>query len=105
MAKESAWSEMLGTTSPTTPPVGHKGPARPTTSIHGFLKARLANNGGPTLTIALRAVSLAIDAIPVADCTDQSSPQPKPIIVDQRGFPRPDAGEAVYDVGAYESES
>jgi CSLREA domain-containing protein len=64
--------------------------------------AGLANNGGPTQTIALQLGSPAIDAIPVADCTDQSSP-PNQITTDQRGFARPDAGEAVCDVGAYES--
>jgi hypothetical protein len=64
--------------------------------------AGLANNGGPTQTIALRADSPAINAIPIADCTDQSSP-PKRIATDQRGFPRPDAGEAKCDIGAYES--
>jgi predicted outer membrane repeat protein len=66
--------------------------------------AGLANNGGPTQTIALQADSPAIDAIPIADCTDQSSSQNK-IAIDQRGFPRPDArGEQYCDIGAYESE-
>jgi hypothetical protein len=63
--------------------------------------AGLANNGGPTQTIALLADSPAIDAIPLAYCTDQSSP-PQPITSDQRGFPRPDCGEQVCDIGAYE---
>jgi hypothetical protein len=63
--------------------------------------AGLAKNGGPTQTIALLSGSPAIDAIPVADCTDQSTP-PKRITADQRGFPRPDAGEQVCDIGAYE---
>ncbi len=61
----------------------------------------LINNGGPTQTIALEDGSPAIDAIPLADCTDQASP-PNPITTDQRGFRRPDAGEAVCDIGAYE---
>jgi len=61
----------------------------------------LADNGGPTQTIALQSGSPAIDAIPVADCTDQASP-PNPITTDQRGFPRPDAKEQVCDIGAYE---
>lgn len=34
--------------------------------------AGLANNGGPTETIALDSESPAIDAIPFADCTDQA---------------------------------
>jgi hypothetical protein len=63
--------------------------------------AGLVNNGGPTRTIALLSGSPAIDAIPVADCTDQDSP-PDPIITDQRLFPRPDNEEDLCDIGAYE---
>jgi predicted outer membrane repeat protein len=63
--------------------------------------AGLANNGGPTKTIALQPGSPAIDAIPVEDCTDQALP-PNPITTDQRGLLRPDAGEQLCDVGAYE---
>jgi hypothetical protein len=59
----------------------------------------LANNGGPTATIALDSESPAIDATPLADCTDQNS---NPIHVDQRGALRPDPGEAGCDIGAYE---
>jgi hypothetical protein len=59
------------------------------------------NNGGPTQTIALLSGSPAIDAIPLADCTDQASP-PNRIITDQRGALRPDAGELLCDIGAYE---
>jgi hypothetical protein len=61
--------------------------------------AGLSNNGGPTQTIALVSGSPAIDAIPLASCTDQDG---NPLTTDQRGFPRPDAGENVCDVGAYE---
>jgi hypothetical protein len=61
----------------------------------------LANNGGPTATIALLPGSPAIDAIPLGYCKDQISP-PNPIITDQRGFPRPDAGESACDIGAFE---
>jgi predicted outer membrane repeat protein len=63
--------------------------------------AGLADNGGPTETIALQDGSPAINAVPIADCADQAS-APKPITSDQRGFPRPDAGEQVCDIGAYE---
>ena len=63
--------------------------------------AGLADNGGPTQTIALQSGSPAIDAIPIADCTDQASP-PNQITTDQRGFPRSDAAEQVCDIGAYE---
>jgi CSLREA domain-containing protein len=63
--------------------------------------AGLSHNGGPTKTIALLAGSPAINAIPLADCTDQPY-APNPIITDQRGFPRPEAAEANCDIGAYE---
>jgi len=69
-------------------------------NVNAKLAAGIANNGGPTETIALLMDSPAIDAIPLAACTDQTG---KRIITDQRGFPRPDAGEAVCDIGAYES--
>jgi hypothetical protein len=61
--------------------------------------AGLANNGGPTQTIALVSGSPAIDAITVASCTDQDG---NALTTDQRGFSRPDAAEAVCDIGAYE---
>jgi hypothetical protein len=61
----------------------------------------LVNNGGPTETLALTQGSPAIDAIPLADCTDQASP-PNRIITDQRGALRPAAGEVQCDIGAYE---
>jgi CSLREA domain-containing protein len=63
----------------------------------------LRNNGGPTQTIALLPGSPAIDAIPLADCTDQAS-QPNPIITDQRRFPRPDTADGNCDIGAYEHQ-
>jgi hypothetical protein len=62
----------------------------------------LANNGGPTQTMALLTGSPAIDAIPVAHCTDQASP-PNRITTDQRGFARPDEAEHVCDIGAFET--
>ena len=58
----------------------------------------LANNGGPTETMSVQSGSPAIDYIPAgvphALCTASGA--------DQRGFPRPDAGESICDVGAYE---
>jgi hypothetical protein len=64
--------------------------------------AGLANNGGPTDTIALEPNSQAVDFIPVADCTDQSA-TPAPVTTDQRGEPRPDPGNLNFcDAGAYE---
>ena len=64
--------------------------------------AGLANNGGPTQTIALEPNSQAVDFIPVADCTDQSMP-PVALTTDQRGFPRPDPGNPDFcDAGAFE---
>ncbi len=56
----------------------------------------LANNGGPTQTMALIPTSRAIDAVPVL-----SGVCPK---TDQRGVSRPDNGEQSCDIGAYEYE-
>jgi CSLREA domain-containing protein len=68
--------------------------------------AGLQNNGGPTKTIALEGNSEAVDFIPVADCTDQSSPTPLPLTTDQRGFPRPDPGNPDFcDAGAFELQT
>jgi hypothetical protein len=65
--------------------------------------AGLANNGGPTQTIALEPNSEAVDFIPAASCTDQSSPTPLPLTTDQRGLPRPDPGNPNFcDAGAFE---
>ena len=66
----------------------------------------LQNNGGPTQTIAIEPNSQALDFIPVADCTDQSSPTPLPVTTDQRGFPRPDSGNHNFcDTGAFELQT
>jgi predicted outer membrane repeat protein len=68
--------------------------------------AGLADNGGPTQTIALELDSDAVDFIPVANCTDQSSPTPLPLTTDQRGLPRPDFGNSGFcDAGAYELQT
>ncbi|HVN29367.1 MAG TPA: choice-of-anchor Q domain-containing protein [Candidatus Binataceae bacterium] len=64
----------------------------------------LANNGGPTQTIALLQGSPAIDAIPFTACLDQANPLQQ-IMVDQRGEPRPDPEDGPNgpcDIGAYE---
>jgi hypothetical protein len=53
----------------------------------------LANNGGPTMTQALGADSVAIDHIPAVDCE---------VAKDQRGQPRPETGGTMCDVGAFE---
>jgi hypothetical protein len=68
----------------------------------------LADNGGETDThsLSVSPVSPAIDAVPVADCTDQSA---VPISLDQRGTGRPQDGDgndtADCDAGAYEVPS
>jgi hypothetical protein len=56
------------------------------------LLAPLKGNGGPTMTMALGPGSAAIDA--GFGCGP----------IDQRGLPRPDAGEAACDIGAYETQ-
>jgi len=55
----------------------------------------LADNGGPTLTIALidAATNPALDAIPVADCS---------VATDQRGVSRPQPADGNCDIGAFE---
>jgi predicted outer membrane repeat protein len=58
--------------------------------------AGLANNGGPTDTIALQGNGPAIAAIPSASCTATTT--------DQRGDPRPAPGKTACDIGAYESQ-
>jgi hypothetical protein len=59
----------------------------------------LANNGGPTDTHALKAGSLAIDAVPEGACVDL---QGQPLEADQRGTERPQG--PVCDVGSFELE-
>ena len=66
----------------------------------------LGNNGGPTQTLALLQGSIAIDAVPLQECsitiTDISGHNVT-ITTDQRGDPRPDGSENACDIGAYES--
>jgi CSLREA domain-containing protein len=63
----------------------------------------LANNGGPTMTIALVTGSPAIAAIPAASCTDASG---NPLTTDQRGDVRPSQAHPNFcDIGAYEDNS
>ncbi len=57
----------------------------------------LSDNSGPTFTHALLPDSPAIDAIPVAACTD---PESNPVTTDQRGVYRPQGSAC--DIGAYE---
>jgi hypothetical protein len=59
----------------------------------------LADNGGPTETIALLSISPAIDQVPPASCTDANG---DPLTTDQRGFTRPAAGQNDCDIGAFE---
>jgi PKD repeat protein len=61
------------------------------------LLGSLQNNGGPTFTHALLALSLAIDAGDPAGCTDQDG---NLITTDQRGFNRTEGTRC--DIGAYE---
>jgi hypothetical protein len=57
----------------------------------------LAHNGGPTQTHAPLLGSPAIDAVPLADCTDTNA---NPITTDQRGVTRPQG--AACDIGSVE---
>ena len=59
--------------------------------------AGLANNGGPTQTIALRASSPALDHGDPAVCA-----APPVNNVDQRGFPRRNPYDPICDIGAFE---
>ncbi|HSL73071.1 MAG TPA: choice-of-anchor Q domain-containing protein, partial [Ilumatobacteraceae bacterium] len=58
----------------------------------------LADNGGPTQTIALGAGSQAIDAVPESACLDASGAA---LAVDQRGVTRPQGASC--DIGAFEA--
>jgi len=55
----------------------------------------LQDNGGPTMTHALGAGSVAIDHIPAVDCG---------VTTDQRGEPRPETGGDACDVGSFERQ-
>jgi hypothetical protein len=67
------------------------------------LLGSLANNGGPTQTLALQSGSPAIDAGNPNGCTDG---QEHLLKTDQRGSPRPDKEDTVgCDIGAYERQS
>ena len=63
----------------------------------------LADNGGPTQTMALGHGSAAIDRIPVAQCTTTSGQM---VATDQRGVSRPQEAKgaqgAACDIGAFE---
>ncbi len=64
--------------------------------------AGLANNGGPSFTVAIQPGSVALARIPVADCTEQDSHM-TPLGTDQRLFARPDPlNLSACDSGAFE---
>jgi predicted outer membrane repeat protein len=67
----------------------------------GLSSAGLAQNGGPTETIALVSGANAIGHD--TDCTDQES-TPEPVVTDQRLFARPDSPSKC-DSGAYEFDA
>ncbi len=70
----------------------------PSTGPGGLNLGPLANNGGPTQTHALLSGSVAIDAVPLGQCTDLDN---TPVTQDQRGVSRPQGSNC--DVGAYEA--
>lgn len=59
----------------------------------------LTNNGGPTQTQLPQPASALIDAIPNASCQAGGA---SGIVTDQRGLPRPGAGNPACDIGAVE---
>ena len=86
-------------------PTGSGSSVNNSTMLH-LDPAGLAENGGPTETIALEPNSQAVEFIPVADCTDQSSPTPIELTNDQRGDPRPDPGNPNFcSAGAFELQT
>jgi hypothetical protein len=58
----------------------------------------LQDNGGPTKTVALLSTSVAVDAIPMANCT--LAEESTTIAADQRGIKRPEGSAC--DIGAFE---
>jgi len=63
----------------------------------------LQNNGGTSETVALEDGSVALDLIPVANCTQQDG---DPLLTDQRLFGRPDPlNPNACDSGAYEFDA
>ncbi len=77
-------------------------------STNPELAAGLANNGGPTETIALLAGSPALNTIPIASCTYLAGSNPcsnsssTQLTCDQRHYPRPAPGDTACSIGAYE---
>jgi len=65
-------------------------------SSNGFVPL-LADNGGPSPTVALIPNSSALDAVALQSCTDVDG---NALLVDQRGTPRPQG--AACDIGAFE---
>lgn len=59
----------------------------------------LVDNGGPTVTFRPAGGSLEIDYVPAAKCTNLAN---QPLLVDQRGRPRPIAGGC--EAGAVEAD-
>ena len=69
------------------------------------LAAGLADNGGPTETIALQGGGFGNALTPLANCTDQSSPTPQSLTTDQRCFSRPAPSHpTTCSAGAFEDE-
>lgn len=83
-------------------PQGEVRPDLISATVEELALGPLADNGGPTPTHALLPGSIAIDAIPEADCNDLSG---APIAADQRGVARPQSTEQRCDVGAFELAS
>jgi hypothetical protein len=66
------------------------------------LAGGLAQNGGPTETIALLFGSAAIAQVPPAACVGANG---KRLLIDQRGYGRPAPGQSACCIGAYEFDA
>ena len=71
------------------------GPGDLNNTPSGLDPGGLQNNGGPTQTVAPLSTSLAVDAVPLSNCTDVSG---APVSTDQRGIARPQG--AACDIGS-----
>ncbi len=84
-------------------PIGSTDATTPSSTVFTLELEPLADNGGPTLTHALRSTGASVDrGDPAANsdaCTDYNGHE---VVVDQRDLVRPGPGSEACDSGAYE---